>query len=126
MIPKVILDLPMHKFKECVKTHLLHRDVTQDYVVLGTDYTEYLVLYSCRNSGSRSMISAWKYGRNTTYSEIAANTTRTLVENANINTTTWKTVSHSAEACKVTGAAASLRISPIILLIIGFALAKEL
>ncbi|XP_023949652.1 apolipoprotein D-like [Bicyclus anynana] len=102
-------------------------DVSQDYVVLGADSKDYLVLYSCKNSGSRSIISAWKFGRNTTYSEATTNLTRTLSDNANINDTHWKTVLHTEAACKVKNGAAMLQISPFIIMIIAvLAISKEI
>ncbi|XP_045771324.1 apolipoprotein D-like [Maniola jurtina] len=104
-----------------------HDGISQAVVILGTDNTEYLMLYSCQNNGNTSAtISAWKLGRNTTYSLSAKNATNTLAANANIANTTWKVVSHSEAACKLKGGATNLQLSPLLFLLLALGLAKDI
>lgn len=65
------------------------------------------------------------FGRNTTYSEAAINKTAELINNANLGNATWRTVSHSADACKSTGVDVGL--SPLaMLLVVGMAFFKKI
>ncbi|XP_023949654.2 bilin-binding protein [Bicyclus anynana] len=93
--------------------------VSQNYKILGSDGRNYLMLYSCKNSGGRSIISAWKFGRKTTYSEKIISLTRTLSDSANIPDEYWINVSHTEAACKIRNGAAMLQISPFILMIVA-------
>ncbi|XP_034830322.1 apolipoprotein D-like [Maniola hyperantus] len=104
-----------------------HGGISQEVLILGTDNTEYLMLYSCQNNGNTSAtISAWKLGRNTTYSQNAKNATQLLAVTAHISNTTWREVSHSEAACKLKGGATNLQLSPLLFLLLAFGLAKQL
>ncbi|XP_050346562.1 apolipoprotein D-like [Nymphalis io] len=94
------------------------------FVILKTNYKEYAILYSCTNQNANSEVLAWKLSR----TQVTSNTTKTAFEEYTDLSKggNWTLLSHTASACKAGNNAINIHISPVILLIAGFLITKEL
>ncbi|CAK1595771.1 unnamed protein product [Parnassius mnemosyne] len=90
-------------------------DIAYDSMILATNYTNYAVLYSCKNNKNATKnIWAWVLSRNTTLNKNEEDMIKSVIYgNEDLKNVTWIDSDHSKKACEA-NSSTSFRLSNIL------------
>ncbi|CAG5051648.1 unnamed protein product [Parnassius apollo] len=97
------------------KLFISYPDIAYDSIILATNYTNYAVLYSCKNNkNATKKVWAWVLSRDTTLNKNEEDMIKSVIYiNEDLKNATWIDSDHSKEACDA-NSSTSFRLSIIL------------
>ncbi|XP_045535790.1 insecticyanin-A-like [Papilio machaon] len=98
---------------------ITYEDIIYNSIVLATNYTNYAVVYSCKNiNNSSKNVWAWVLSRNTTLTKNEEKVVQSIINgNEDLKNAAWTIPDHSKKACDP-NSGITIGLSPVLILLV--------
>ncbi|XP_013169125.1 PREDICTED: apolipoprotein D-like [Papilio xuthus] len=106
---------------------ITYEDIIYNSIVLATNYTNYAVVYSCKNiNNSSKNVWAWVLSRNSTISKNEEKFVQSIINgNEDLKNVAWTIPDHSKKACDP-NSGITIGLSPVLILLVVAVTGKDI